>query len=178
MHTQPTAGLSPSGLHHVYLGLGSNLGDRRAQLQAALDQMAPWLTVQAVSAVYATAPWGVVDQPDFLNICLRGTTALAPQALLARTQALEQALGRRPTRRWGPRAIDIDILLYDALVLAEPHLSIPHPRLAERSFVLIPLAELAPDLLHPVSGLSIAELAARCGDHGVMRQPDPLIWTP
>jgi 2-amino-4-hydroxy-6-hydroxymethyldihydropteridine diphosphokinase len=150
----------PETLHTVYLGLGANLGDRRATLEAARAGLAAVAAIDACSALYETPPWGGVEQPPFLNAVCRARTALAPRALLAAAQALERDLGRVPSVRWGPRAVDIDILLYDALVYADEALVIPHPRLAERAFVLVPLCDLAPDLRHPTLHQTLAALAA------------------
>lgn len=147
----------------VYLGLGSNLGDREHQLAAALAALEQAeVAVRRRSPLYETRPVGVVDQPPFLNAVAEADTPLAPLALLAAVKAIERALGRVPGPRWGPRAIDIDILLYgDArVVCCEPWLEIPHPRLWERQFVLVPLADLRPDLRDP-SGTPIAERIAR-----------------
>jgi 2-amino-4-hydroxy-6-hydroxymethyldihydropteridine diphosphokinase len=142
----------------VYLGLGSNLGDRLANLQAAQDALSPQVILEAVSPIYETAPWGFANQPAFLNQVLQAQTALSPLELLTTLQQIETALGRQPTFRNGPRVIDLDILLYDDLVMDTPDLVIPHPRLAERAFVLAPLADLAPDLRHPISKLTVRQL--------------------
>jgi 2-amino-4-hydroxy-6-hydroxymethyldihydropteridine diphosphokinase len=142
----------------VYLALGTNLGDRLANLNAAIEVLPPAVRVTALSPVYETPPWGYSDQPDFLNQVVQGETEHSPLALLAALKQLEEALGRTPTFRNGPRVIDLDILFYDDLVLDTPHLAIPHPRLAERAFVLAPLADLAPDLRHPVLGKTVKEL--------------------
>ena len=143
----------------VFLGLGANLGDRRAALRAAADELRAILTDVRVSALYETAPWGDADQPPFLNAALRGRTKLAPLDLLDQTQAIEARLGRvRTNRRWGPRAIDIDILLYGSQTVAHPRLNIPHPHLRERAFVLRPLADLAPSRAIPPDHIQIAEL--------------------
>ncbi len=133
----------------VFLGLGTNLGDRQQQLQDAVNALGRILTVDAISHIYETDPWGDVDQPDFLNICLAGTTALTPQELLRAIKLIEHDLGRRATRRWGPRVIDIDILFYSNVIIDTPELQIPHPHIAERAFVLVPLADIAPNLIHP-----------------------------
>jgi 2-amino-4-hydroxy-6-hydroxymethyldihydropteridine diphosphokinase len=153
----------------VYLALGSNLGDRRHNLEAAIAALPPAVRVLERSPLYETAPWGVTDQPDFLNMVLKGETRLAPAALLARLKRIETDLGRLPTIRYGPRLIDLDILFYDSLVLSTPELTIPHPRLHERAFVLIPLADLAANLVHPVLGKPIRDLLAGIDLTGVKR---------
>ncbi len=133
----------------IYLALGSNLGDRRANLTGAIDQLRAHLTITHTSSIYETAPAYVTDQPSFYNMVLQGQTALSPHDLLHTLQSIERALGRRETIRYGPRPIDLDILLYDDLQLETPELTIPHPRMSERAFVLIPLAEIASDLIIP-----------------------------
>lgn len=142
----------------VYLALGANLGDRGAALRAAVDGLAPLVRVTAVSPVYETDPAYRRDQPRFLNAAIRGSTELSPAVLLSALKDLESEIGRRETERWGPRAIDIDILTYGDLCLARPELSIPHSRLHERGFVLRPLADLDPDWRHPESGRSVGDL--------------------
>jgi len=144
--------------NQVFLALGSNLGRRHKNLQQAVVAIGEFMTVQAVSPVYETTPWGKTDQPDFLNICLQATTSLEPTALLTACKTAETQLGRQPTERWGPRLIDIDIIFYDDCVLEVEGLTIPHPRLAERAFVLAPLADLAPDFVHPINGRTIRQL--------------------
>ena len=131
------------------LGLGTNLGDREAALARAvalLEQM-PDIEVTAISGLYASAPWGVEDQPDFLNLCLLIETDLGPMQLLHACKAVEAALGREARERWGPREMDVDVLLMPGIELDTETLAIPHPRMAERRFVLEPLAEIAPDWL-------------------------------
>lgn len=146
--------------HRVYVALGGNIGDRPANLQAALDalQAGGQVRVEKLSNLYETAPVGYADQPDFLNMALEAATNLEPAALLAFLKEIEAALGRRPSFRNGPRPIDLDIIFYDNLALDTPGLQIPHPRLRGRGFVLKPLNDLAPGYLHPVYGLSVAEL--------------------
>ena len=152
----------------VYLALGTNLGDREKNLREAIAHLSPQVTVTRESPVYETEPWGMQDQPRFLNMVVEGETALEPHALLDFLKRLERELGRTEGVRYGPRVIDLDILLYDDLVLSRDDLKIPHPRLAERRFVLVPLAAIAPDLLHPIEGVSIrALLARRADDHRV-----------
>lgn len=142
----------------VYLALGSNLGDRATNLQRALEQLASFATIQETSFLYETPPAYVIDQPFFLNAVCRIHTELAPHDLLAALKNIEQALGRQPIVRYGPRVIDLDILFYDDLHLNSPDLTIPHPRLAERGFVLQPLCDLNPALLHPALGQSAQAL--------------------
>ena len=139
----------------VGLGFGANLGDRLGALIAALKALGATdgVKLTAVSRVFATKPWGAPDQPDFLNLCALAETSLTPQALLAACQVIERLLHRTTTYRWGPRTIDIDILFIDELNLTTEHLTLPHPRIAERLFVLVPLADLrrtAPGLAQPI----------------------------
>ena len=143
----------------VYLGLGSNLGGREDHLQAALDALhAPDLVVRRISPVYETEPVDVREQPWFLNLVVEAETSLFPMQLLARVAKVERQLGRRRSVPKGPRTIDIDILLYGSAVVRTPALEIPPPRLHERRFVLAPLADLAPELRHPVTRQTVREM--------------------
>ncbi|MCL2468716.1 MAG: 2-amino-4-hydroxy-6-hydroxymethyldihydropteridine diphosphokinase [Alphaproteobacteria bacterium] len=144
--------------HEVILALGSNLGDRLAVLQAAVRALKPYVSVEACSPVYETTPAYVTDQPLFLNAVIKGTTALDPRGLLFTVKNIERELGRRPTFRYGPRVIDIDIIFYDQLVMHTPELSIPHPLMTERAFVLKPLADIDPQKIHPILNKSAASL--------------------
>ncbi len=133
----------------VYLGLGSNLEDRKRNLEKALDLLSQRLRIGAVSSVYDSAPIGNIDQPRFLNMACQAFTGLSPEVLLSLVKGIEAKLGRK-SGTGEPRPIDIDILFYGDRVINTPHLTVPHPRMAERAFVLVPLAEIAPDVVHPV----------------------------
>jgi 2-amino-4-hydroxy-6-hydroxymethyldihydropteridine diphosphokinase len=154
-------------MHTIYLGLGTNLGDRAANLQAAVAGLAKKLNVTAVSPIYETPPWGITDQPDFLNMCLTAETDLPPNELLALLKTLEKEIGRAPGERWGPRLIDIDLLFYANQIIETEKLTIPHPELPERAFVLRPLVDVAPNFVHPVLGKTMAALAAKVDDEGI-----------
>jgi 2-amino-4-hydroxy-6-hydroxymethyldihydropteridine diphosphokinase len=151
----------------AYLLLGSNLGDRTALLRTARAHLAAVAgEIMAASALYETAAWGREDQPAFLNQALAVRTFLTAEELLGQCLATEQAAGRERLERWGSRTLDVDILLYGPALIDQPSLTVPHPRLAERRFALVPLAEIGPEVRHPRLGLSVTELLARC--------PDPL----
>ena len=172
----------------AYLGLGSNLGDRFNNLRTAheLLRLPPGTSTQdppprgilthlRSSPVYETAPWGITEQPDFLNCVLEVQTSLSPQDLLRWVKRIEATMGREEGPRFGPRNIDIDILLYANLTIEEPDLQVPHPRMHQRAFVLVPLADLAPRLLHPTLGRAIEDLVANVPDpEGVRRWGAPL----
>lgn len=144
----------------VYLALGTNLGDRPANLSAAIETLPLEIKVIAKSKIYETPPWGYENQPAFLNMAVKCETNLEPESLLKCLKQLEVQLGREQSFHWGPRLIDIDILFYDDLILESESLIIPHPRLRERAFVLVPLADIAPGFVHPVLKETIKELLA------------------
>lgn len=145
------------------LGLGTNLGDRAANLRAAHAALARFLVIAAVSPLYETAPMYDFDQGAFLNQVVVVETDLDPPTLLGALQQVERRLGRTPGRRNGPRPIDLDILLYGDRLVSAPGLDIPHPRMAERGFVLVPAADIAPSWRHPASGRTIAEMLTALG---------------
>ncbi len=162
-------GKAPAKLHTVYLALGSNLGDRRANLAAALQRLRKVMEISIVSSIYETEPVGYLDQPQFFNIVLQGKTTLSAQELLKYAKDIETAIGRQPTFRNGPRPIDIDIIFFDDLQITQDNLIVPHPRMAERAFVLVPLAEIAPDAIDPVSGQTVQELLDVVSQDGVKK---------
>jgi 2-amino-4-hydroxy-6-hydroxymethyldihydropteridine diphosphokinase len=144
--------------HIVYLALGSNVGNRLANLKNAISNLTPQLNVKKKSPVYETPPWGFKEQEPFLNQVVMAETYLEPETLLGHLKRLETALGREPSFQNGPRLIDMDILFFDDLVLDSPPLVIPHPRLHQRAFVLVPLNDIAPNLFHPLLGRQIHDL--------------------
>ena len=150
----------------VLLGLGGNLGDPVATIEAALKNLETGgVRIRRRSRWYRTAPWGVTDQPDFVNLCVAAETDLVPRALLDLVQTTEAALGRERRERWGPRTIDIDILTYGDVSLEEPGLQIPHPRITERAFVLVPLHDIAPHRV--IKGRPVRDWAADVDRSGV-----------
>lgn len=166
----------------TYLGLGGNLGDRLAALTEALALLdaTPGMRMLSCSSVYETEPWGVVDQPQFLNLVVGFETTLSPSELLTVCKRVEFQVGRTESYRWGPRRIDVDVLLYgDAVVNSvTPDLQIPHLRLHQRAFVLIPLAEIAPDAVVPGLDEQMLQLLSKVdGKEGVIRQGDAPVST-
>lgn len=151
----------------VVLSLGSNLGDRKSNLEAVAAGLPPEVEVLKESAVYETEPWGFDDQPDFLNQILLAETHLSAPELLTHIQDLETRIGRVPNFRYGPRIVDIDIIFYGDEIIQEPGLEIPHPRFRERAFVLVPLAEICPDLVVPGTDLRVSDLAGGLDLDGV-----------
>lgn len=156
-------------MHTVYLSLGSNLGNREENLRAAIDWLEVCMDVTRLSSLYETEPVGVRGQPDFLNLALAGRTQLTPRDLLTCVKEIERRVGRRPSRRWGPRVVDVDILLFGDLVIETPDLVIPHAEMLSRAFVLVPLAEIAPGVEHPVLKVPIPELLRRAPGRDTVR---------
>lgn len=155
------------------LGLGGNIGDSRKLIAAAIARLAehPGIDVEAVSALYLTPPWGKLDQPAFLNAAALIDTTLSPRQLLDAILGIERELGRERIERWGPRRIDIDILLFGSVEMNEPGLHIPHPRLTERAFALVPLGDIMPDAV--VGGRSVADRAATSEKQGMQILAEP-----
>jgi 2-amino-4-hydroxy-6-hydroxymethyldihydropteridine diphosphokinase len=157
----------------AFIGVGGNLGDARERLDRAVAALCDGGAVRllARSSDYSTPPWGVEDQPRFVNLCIHVDTNLTPHALLSRAQAVERGLGREreKERRWGPRSVDIDLLAYDDVALSTPDLILPHPRLLERAFVLVPLAEIAPERV--IAGRRVRDALAQVDITGIKKLP-------
>jgi 2-amino-4-hydroxy-6-hydroxymethyldihydropteridine diphosphokinase len=162
--------LSMSASARIYLSLGSNLGDRSANLEQAIEALpGAGIKILRRSSTYETEPVDFLEQPWFLNCVMEGKTNLPPRALLGKLQGIEQQLGSRKLVPRGPRIIDLDVLFYGSQVIREPGIEIPHPRLAQRRFVLVPLVEIAPQLRHPLMGKTADELLAETPDRSVVR---------
>lgn len=157
--------------HHVYIALGSNLGERFANLAAARKYLAEDIELVACSPVYETPPWGYQDQPAFLNQVVEGYTDLEPFELLDFLKQIEHHMGRHKGILNGPRIIDLDILFVDNLVLESPSLTIPHPRMRGRAFVLLPMADLSKEFIHPHYGLTIAQMLAEADLANIRQYP-------
>lgn len=155
--------------HIVFLALGTNLGDRQENLKQAVASLPPQMEVKAKSHIYETPPWGYEEQPKFYNQVVKAETYVQPEALLKHLKRLEIALGRKASFQNGPRLIDLDLLFYDDLVLKTPILTLPHPRLHERGFVLLPMMDIAPGLVHPVLKKTIRELVSSCNLNGIVQ---------
>jgi 2-amino-4-hydroxy-6-hydroxymethyldihydropteridine diphosphokinase len=154
-------------MHTAYIALGSNLGNRLANLKAAAAAFTPQMAVVAKSHIYETPPWGYLEQSAFLNQAVKVETYLEPEPLLRHLKRLEVALGREPSFQNGPRLIDLDLLFYDDIVLETDGLTVPHPRLHERAFVLVPLNDIAPEIVHPRLEKTVRELLAGCDTSGI-----------
>lgn len=152
----------------IFIALGSNMGDRQANLSAAIKALEPEVLPVACSPVYETPPWGYLDQQKFLNQVVKAETQLMPTDLLEYIKEIEEQLGRQETFRNGPRSIDLDIIFYDQEVINSPPLTIPHPRMETRAFVLVPLADLAPHYKHPILGVSVINLLSKVDKSGIV----------
>jgi 2-amino-4-hydroxy-6-hydroxymethyldihydropteridine diphosphokinase len=158
----------------AYIGLGSNIGDKSDNIKRALERLDQFdgLKVVKASSYYETEPVGYEDQDWFVNAVAQIDTVLSPKQLLIVFKKVEKLIGRKDRIRWGPREIDLDLLFYDQMIIDIPNLIVPHPRLHERAFVLVPLAEIAPDLVHPVIKKTIAELLAELQSQKIVKQTE------
>ncbi len=168
--------LNNASAKRVFIGLGGNVGDVIASMVSALTRLNDSQDIQLVakSSVYKTAPWGDLDQDDFVNSCVELKTVLGPMQLLHSLKAEEARLKRVSTRRWGPRTIDLDILIFDGIEISGNALEIPHPRMTERAFVLMPLSDLAPDEM--INDLSISQWLEKCDLDGIEKLDDQKGW--
>ena len=158
----------------VYLGLGSNLGDRLANLERGLQILGERVRLVRASSIYETEPWGFVEQPAYLNCVVEGVSTVSPEGLLEVLKETERMVGREATFPGGPRVFDADLLFYGDRTVDLSHLKVPHPRIPERAFVLVPMAEIAADFLHPTLGVRVETLAARVeGREGVLWYASP-----
>jgi 2-amino-4-hydroxy-6-hydroxymethyldihydropteridine diphosphokinase len=162
----------------VFVGLGANLGDREANLRRAVDELGRVLRVEKISSLYRTEPVGYTDQPFFLNAVLYGRTELEPRELARAFRAIENEMGRVRKEPMGPRTLDLDLLLYGSTLVEEADLQVPHPRMEDRRFVLAPLAEIAPAVIHPVSRRSAADMLARSTGYASVERLDVEGWPP
>jgi 2-amino-4-hydroxy-6-hydroxymethyldihydropteridine diphosphokinase len=150
--------------------MGSNLGDRESWLRFGLQHLRALGRIQCLSSLYETDPWGKSDQAHFLNaVCSLFSAVNDPLVFLQSLKAIEAEAGRESTERWGPRTLDLDLLFWGDQIITTPELIIPHPQIAQRRFVLLPLAEIAPDLKHPVNGFTIKEMLSACPDQGAVQ---------
>jgi 2-amino-4-hydroxy-6-hydroxymethyldihydropteridine diphosphokinase len=160
-------------MHKLYLALGSNVGDRAANLKAAIDAVKPEVIATICSPVYETPPWGYLDQPQFLNQVIEAQTTLPPGELLVHLKRTEELLGRKKTFKNGPRIIDLDIIFYDDVVINSPPLVIPHAHMQDRAFVLIPLNAIAPNFCHPIFKKRVSELLKKVDQSGITEVSSP-----
>ncbi len=158
----------------VFIGIGSNLGDREGNLREAMQlaEAGGGLTIALVSSFYESEPWGVAEQPRFINAVFEAQTSLSPRELLVYLKGIEAKMGRVATVKWGPRLIDMDIVLYGERVISEADFEVPHPRAHERAFVMVPLSEIAPDVMHPVLGRTASRIAGPLDKAGLKRIGD------
>ncbi len=148
----------------IYIGIGSNLGDKEGNCKTAIERLSEkGITIKKISTPYRTKPWGVEDQPDFVNMAVKAETNINPSELLPILKTIEKEMGRQDSLRWGPRLIDLDLLFYDDLIISYDDLVIPHPLLHKREFVLLPLMEIAADHVHPILKTTIKHLAENLG---------------
>jgi 2-amino-4-hydroxy-6-hydroxymethyldihydropteridine diphosphokinase len=158
----------------IFIALGSNLGDREANIREAIRLAGEGggLMVVKVSPLYESEPWGQEDQPRFVNAVMEARTGLKPHELLGYLKRIEAGMGREKAEKWGPRIIDLDIIFYGARVVKDEEIELPHPRAHERAFVMVPLSDIAPGLIDPLSGAPVSELAERLGKEGLRRMED------